>query len=494
LRVILIKIDTDADLAGIHTNYPPVGLVYIGSALEEAGYDIQVNHIATTAMESYGKNLHVRETVFFGFSVFTGSCIKASLDLSRMLKRKCPNIPIVWGGVHPSCMPEQCLADSCIDVVCIGEGEETAVELAQAIEGKREFASVRGIAWRTSSGALAFNPPRPFAADLDRFKMNWSLLDMERYIIPFNRFRRTISIVSSRGCPHACSFCYNQSFHHRKWRAHSVAYMIEQAGALIQEYRIEAVRFRDDNFFTNRDRAFEIVEKLDIPFFASARVDYVDRAFVTRLNRTRCFQLFFGFESGSDRILGEVLEKGVSVRTIISAVQMFARCNSSIQITGLFMFAIPTETYHEFLQTIRLSSLLLDIYPKLSFGSGVYRPYPGTPLYRMAIESGFQPPRKTEAWDTVDWLGYGAADNWAIRFGKRRFALWGKYLEACAFSCRNRLFPLSMLLKWRVRNQIFAFPVDLMLVSFLSLFVNRYGGSRWVLGLKKLFTSSSLYP
>jgi radical SAM superfamily enzyme YgiQ (UPF0313 family) len=283
--------------------------------------------------------------------------------------------------------------------VVIGEGEVTSVELAQALEGEKSLSEVKGIGYK-ENGMIKIIERRPFIQDLDNYAVNWDLVDIHRYIGPWGGLKRVLQFVTSRGCPHQCGFCYNLEFNQRKWRAHSVDFVVSQILQLKQRYDLKGVRFWDDNFFANKTRAFEIIERIDMPYYAEARIDYVDEEFARKLAETKCIYLLTGIESGSDRIL-KMINKNVSVSQIKESVKTLAKY-PLVRVSGSIIFAYPTEKQDEFLSTIRLIVDLLDIKSYMDFTTGFYMPYPGSDLYELAVKEGFKPPARTEDWEDLD--------------------------------------------------------------------------------------------
>ncbi|MFH1772285.1 MAG: cobalamin-dependent protein [Candidatus Omnitrophota bacterium] len=129
---------------------PPTGLLYVGSALKNHNYDVRIRHIMTKDSNDALERILERNPLFVGFSSFTGPAIKNTITLMRRLKEKSPSVKIVWGGVHPSILPVQCLEEESVDFVCIGEGEETIIELAQNINNLDSFVSVKEIGFKNN--------------------------------------------------------------------------------------------------------------------------------------------------------------------------------------------------------------------------------------------------------------------------------------------------------------------------------------------------------
>lgn len=403
--VVLVKVNRPSDM-----HVPPLGIMYLGDALKKKGYRTKIFHIS----EHYGQRdeqiiRNVRKyfqiilnekPLFVGFSVLTGVGIRSAVALSRMIK-KSSSIPVVWGNVHPSLLPEQCLGEDYIDIVCIGEGEETAIELAQALEKGRDLSGIEGIGYKDNENKLIINKRRPFIKDLDRYDTDWDLIKIEDYLTPDMGYKRTLRIIASRGCPYNCTFCYNQVFNQRKRRAHSADHVINKFTKLAKKYDIEAFYFNDDNFFVDKDWGWKILQGLNLPYFIKLRAEYITEDFAERLASTNCKEVVFGFESGSDKVLKEIVKKGSGVQDHIRATKILSRY-PQIKITAAFIVGMPGETRDNFKKTVKMMCYLLKIHPNISFTPGYFIPFPGTEMSNAAIKRGFSPPSTTVAWNMVD--------------------------------------------------------------------------------------------
>src|SRR3972149_5117053 len=138
---------------------PPLGILYVGDALIKAGYDVEVLHIPPEKIQKGIKEIAGKDPLFVGLSSFTSNQTRFSAELSRGVKESCA-APVVWGGVHPSMVPEQTLSESYVDAIVIGEGEETVVEFADALDRKQDLGSVRGIGYK-KNGEPVFTGQRP---------------------------------------------------------------------------------------------------------------------------------------------------------------------------------------------------------------------------------------------------------------------------------------------------------------------------------------------
>jgi len=442
----------------------PLGPLYLATALKKHGFIPKIIYKREKEIGQIEPEIEAFKPDLIGMSVFTGYLNKQYVDLSRALKAK--GYLIAWGNAHASLLPKEVLKENFIDFVVIGEGEETLVELAKNLGRPENYKNIASLGFKDENGEIIINPRRNFG-DMDEYLIDWSLINVEDYIVPYfsDRYKRTLAVVTSRGCPFNCQFCYNLVFNNRRWRAHTPEKLIANLKPVITKHKIEAIRFLDDNFFVNKERAFAIARGLGLPYFADSRVEYVDEVFVENLKATQCKEIMFGFESGSERILREVVRKGTGVNDIIKAVTLLN--NSGIMASGSMVFGLPTETEDEYKESMRLIVKLLEINPNLAFTCGWFLPYPGTGLYEKAKELGFKPPEKLEDWDQFDrwrndykmeWVNWDYAQ--AVKYSRQ-------VVHLLALAYKRNLPILKTILKKRVEHLNYSWPLDIYLFGKL---------------------------
>lgn len=449
--IILIKTDTHL---GKFMN-PPWGVIYLGGALKRAGFEVEIIHCIPEKINETVEKVISEEPLFVGFSVITGPDVLYSAMASKEIKKN-SDTPIVWGGIHPSLLPEQCIKEDYIDMVVTGEGEETVVEIAQRLEDGSSFRDVKGIGFK-EDGKIHFTESRPFIKDLDQYRIDFELVDLTLYIHKRGNFKRAISYISSRGCPHNCGFCYNTIFNKRRWRPFSIDVVLEDVEFLKEKYGIDVIFFWDDNFYVNIKRAFKILEKIDIPGYTEVRIDYLKEDVVKRLPEVNCMRLLIGAESGSDRIL-KLINKGFRVKDIKKSVKLLAKYH--IHVNYSFILGFPTEQPQETQQTIDLMRYILNNHNEASFTVGFYMPYPGTTLYDLAQENGFIPPGRTEDWHIFDrWK-----DELKLPWIDTTFV---KNLRGYFFYVSSGATPFRKVCKFRINHNFYSLPFDLRVYEHL---------------------------
>jgi anaerobic magnesium-protoporphyrin IX monomethyl ester cyclase len=407
--VVLAKLEsigTEASSRGLN---PPFGILYLADVLEKSGFSVRLVHEEGTRanIQALGDLVSTEKPAFLGFSVMTGPSIIPSLEASAAIKERC-DIPIVWGGLQPTTLPKHALAKTCIDVLGIGEGEATIVELAQALCQSKPTASeletVPGIAFK-ADGQVILTEPRPFIKNLDEFGAAWHLLDIERYIRPEIYLsselggERVIAVNTSRGCPWRCAFCYNQAVNKRSFRAQSAARVMQDIRELKDRHRISGIRFSEDHFFSDPRRALKIIQDAGIPWTATIRVDDLDRGgddFVKDLAENHCAILRVGVEAGSQQVLN-LIQKDIRLDQARRAVHLCGE--HGVRIAIFFILGFPGESWADVCETLDLIDELQETNEYVIIPlPHIFCPFPGTPLLDVAIQHGFKPPATLEGW------------------------------------------------------------------------------------------------
>mgnify|MGYP005845106711 FL=1 len=410
---------------------PPAGILYVGDALKKAGFEVTVHHISSSSIRDCVKAIVKTDPLFVGFSVITGSPVVHSARMSRLLKQHAPDLPVVWGGIHPSLLPESCLGEESVDYVVKGEGEVTVQELACALHSGGSVEAIRGLCWKDAGGQIHLNEDRPFMRNIDDFKQDWSLLNPLRYVRTGFDGRKYFSFITSRGCPHNCGFCYNLAFNRRRWRAHSVEFVIRQLSDIRRLTGIDCVAFNDDNFLANEERAFEILARLkNIGIEVSwleVRLDGINDRVLGRLSQLGVRTLFIGWESGSNRTL-KAIDKGFDTGLILRAFSLAAKYGFHIDASAIVGF--PFETEADWQATIDMALQIDALNPgKNKFNIGVYVPYPGTPIAKMAIEKGFRFPENIMEYGAFDILKGEMRLPWITPSQVKRFSRVDRYAK-----------------------------------------------------------------
>ncbi len=433
----------------------PLGILSVGSVLKKNGFEVELVNINEKEIDQAVEYMISKNPEYIGLSVMTGIQTEHSVAMSKKIKQK-SSIPVLWGGIHPSLLPQQCLESECIDYLVFGEGEETIIEFNRALRNG-VFKDIQGLGYK-ENGEIMINPKRSLIKNLDQYRLDFSLVDLEKSIFKLDKYKRVIAYKTSRGCPFNCAFCYNKDFNQNRWRTWSVEAVLEDINFLKEKYKIDAIKFYDDNFFVKKDRALEILKKIDLPSHTEIRIDAIDDNLAKELKKLSSFDLLIGMESGSDRLL-KMIHKNITTDDIIKAARTLARHN--LRASYSTIVGLPTETKKEFNSTIDLMYQVYKIHPQAGFTLGAYLPYPGSEMYQFSIEQGFIPPQKTEEWGKIDRFRNRFTSPWVDAKLVWRIREYFKFLSI-------NLGIVNKWLEWRIKKRFFSIPLDIYLLEFLS--------------------------
>ena len=483
-KILLIR---PQNLYGMQ-NYPPFGLILIGSALRRQGYTVQIMVGDGTAEFTLQAAEAAEGALFVGLTATTAE-IQDTINLSRALRRRHGHrVPLVWGGWHVTLFPEQMEASDLVDFAVVGDGEEAILKIAESLRAGAGCGH-GDQALPARSGKIVQTVP----VDLDSLPIpDYELApDLESFVTrPLNdKFQeycsgplRWLPYQSSRGCPYSCAFCINPSTRNRKYRPRNPVKTAAELAEIVNKYRVDHIKIIDDNFFVQKGRVWEIfqeVERLGVKFTwdAECRIDYlrpgfVDDAMFAFLKRNGLVQLTFGIESGSLETLKRMRKGGNSGPEY--AVRAVARCAEyGIVVRGSFILDIPGDTSQDIIETVKLIRRLRQ-YPKFACGVHTYRPYPKSPLCEDLILQGkFYQPESLEAWNDEaavrQFTDTGAKRVWQGNYhlsSKVSFyeslesGFWLKPHQLTNQVVRSINNAFISLAKFRNRHQFYALPLD----------------------------------
>ena len=372
-------------------NSVPIGLGWITAVLENEGHKVDILDINAWR---YKKDQVVdilrqkgKEYDIFGISGMI-TVYNYTKWLQNTIKQMYPDKLVVDGGAGPTSIPQIYLKNGA-DVVAIGEGELTMLDLAETVQNKGDLGNVEGIVWK-NDGAMITNAPREAIQNLDELPIpGWEKFPIEEIYLGNNilrkyNYQRSLNMLASRGCPFRCNFCHDGFGERTRW--FTADYMIDHIKYLIDRYKIQYLRFDDETFVGNRKRTIEfcqrmIDENLGIQWGCTGRVNVMNEELLNMMKEAGCIDINYGIESGSQKMLNSMQKDATAEQADKSL--MLTRKVGITPIISL-MVGAPGEnrdTIQEQVEFCKRNNFRVD-------HMFICTPTPRTGLYTMLMQQG----------------------------------------------------------------------------------------------------------
>jgi anaerobic magnesium-protoporphyrin IX monomethyl ester cyclase len=390
---------------------PPMGIMYLTSHLNRHNIDVKLIDSVGNRHEQYTpyKDITLRGSTFeqvleeipphtdlIGITSLYTSAHLVLRDLVEAIKKKFPAKPIALGGAHPSALCEFVLTDTVADLVVLGEGEATVLEVCQNLG---DYSNVQGIAYRKEGGKVHFTPCRSFVPDINELAFpDRSQIKMENYFQAAephgcSASQRWTTLLSSRGCPYICTFCPTPQIWKRSWRARTVQNVIEEMVELNKKYGVTDFHFEDENMALNKKWMHEfcdtlIKRKLKFTWQPSngLRVETVlSPGLMQKMKDSGCSLIVFTMESANHRVREEIIKKKLDGANVEKAINLARKVG--IKTTCYFILGLPGETLKEAKETTQYASFLAR------FGldecvMSLFAMIPGSELFNRNMKEG----------------------------------------------------------------------------------------------------------
>ena len=370
--------------------YPPLGICYLSAVLKKENYQVEIIDQAARGfnLQQIVRWIKKQDPDILGFSTLTasGSGISAALT-SIEVKKWNPNIKIVFGNRHVNHNDYRILNKyPQVDICVRDEGEYTFLELVKALERNQPLKDIKGLTYR-ENGKFKRNEQRPLIKDLDSIPLpDRKALKME-YTGSFGGLefapKGFTSMVSSRGCPYHCTFCYGKRS--IGFRTRSVENIMKEILHLESE-GYKYLNFVDDNFTVSKKRVIRLCRlmqkhKVDLDWICEGRVNQVSDEMLREMKRANCRIIFFGVESANQRIL-DYYKKGITPAQSIAAVKKTRKAKIPL-ILGSFIVGAPGETFEEIYNTLKFAQKIDIDFPVHSLLGTM----PGTDIWDEMVEN-----------------------------------------------------------------------------------------------------------
>jgi len=414
MKVVLVS--TPLTLGKRYTEFGgiefPLAVGYLASYTRQHGFDVELWDYTPGgyAEDEYIDKLRNSSPKVIGLSCTTPTILNAN-KLAQIAKRVLPDVLVIIGGPHATAIPERTLKEfPAFDAICVGEGEETFLEVCNRVKEGRHLDGTRGVAHRVN-GRVKVEERRPLIRDLDKLPFPArDLVDFKRYKIAHvsrgisRKFMNIMEIMTSRGCPNNCIFCAGHLNYGFSLRFRSVDNILAEVKECIEKYDTEHITINDDTF-TLHPRLNDVCagfKSLGVTWDCLTRVNVVTKDLLQMMVDAGCIRICFGVESGSPRML-KLIKKNISLVQVRNAFKWAHEVGVKL-IDGAFMVGShPSEDLEDVRMTV---DLINEIKPHF-WSFTILVPFPGTEVYRMMKEKGYI---SDEKWE--NFVMFGKVPSW----------------------------------------------------------------------------------
>ena len=386
----------------IHAVSLPLGLISIGSYLQENGYEVRICDMSVSHINIEKVFDEFRPDVV-GISLSSVKHIEGATEVSKKLHKK--GVPIVWGGTFCDvCDPQIVFDGADADYLSFCEGEATWLEIMQTLENGGDLRKLKGIAYRDDNGKAVVTAQREFV-DLTKLPLlDYTLVDVKAYSQYLYGCSNLVYVYLSKGCPSKCTFCVNQVTHRCTYRRRELEHFMKETEILVKQYGVDGLYFCDELCFKNKEQVYEVCdafEKSGLKFFwgFQTRIGILGEEEFRRCYECGCRWVDFGIESGSKEQLA-IMKKGIPYEKIEPTFEICDKLG--IISLANFIVGLPGETEEQLMETVNLANRIRAT--QCSFLQ--YCISPNTVMSQKAIEDGLvkNPVRKLKDYRKIDFF------------------------------------------------------------------------------------------
>lgn len=428
-----------------------LGLMYLSAYLKANGHDVNL-----TLLQDYKRLEHLIEHIedvdpdLVGFSVMTPQ-VGQFRHISELIKEKTGRT-VIWGGPHCMFMSEDVMASGCVDIICIGDGEEPLLTLMSRIEAGQGHADVQSLLVRTATG-WACNPLAPPEENLDKYPFPDRGLYYDQYPLLANFAVKRV--ITSRGCPYKCSYCFERTYFDmykglgKVFRRHSIDYVIADIKHILRKYPTRRIHFCDDIF--NLDKTWvktfsrKYKEAFDLDFSCNIEITSLDEGTIIALRDGGCRGGVFGLECGVEETRLTVLNKKITNARYVEIATLLR--NHDFKFIVNIMFCLPNESLEQAIESVRFASSLNPYGIRVS----ILKMYRGTEISNYAIANDLSEGIGEFTYKAKDLYGnFDSISNMTWAAGMfRRFPFFLRYAQPLLSKKWAKVFmPLHYLNHW----------------------------------------------
>jgi radical SAM superfamily enzyme YgiQ (UPF0313 family) len=452
---------------------PPLGLLSLASSIREEGFAPVIVDGATTPKFLDVIAKEVQDAFAFGISVLTGPMIRDAVAASHVVRQVRPELPIIFGGWHPTLLSGQTLREGFVDVIVRHQGEKTLTEILKRQSSGATLDLVSGC-WFKRDGKIVANGDRASSPLSSLPSPAYDLVNFESYARATGG--RKLPYATSIGCPYACNYCTDMVFYNRRFNPQTVSGVVSEIIHLVQTYKLDEIALVDSNFLVDTRRATALARGfiesgLHFSWTFQASTDLLCRLSdeeVMLLARSGVSHIGFGTESASPEILRKMHKAHQSIEDMFEAAR---KCrDAGIRVTYNLIFGYPGEEDCHRRETLRVMGQIAEQFDNVTFSPNLFTPYPGIPIWPELIQGGLREPQSLEDWAAVGlgqaelpWLSKTASAD--LSRSMSYFMLANKLSKMTRKSrssfSRKGMRLLQKPLHWRLKHHAFSLPVEL---------------------------------
>jgi len=391
------------DYAYKGSEYIPYSVLQLERAVRHTGTDIVI--IDENVDKDYEKIIskYKDSILIAAVSAITGFQIKGGLEFTQIIRKSAPQALVVWGGWHTTIVPEQTLMTHEIDFIITGQGEKPFSELTEAILNKQTYENIKGLGFKKDD-KLCINPAEEFY-NLNQFPdVNYTLIDVNKYVLQTDFSERRLMYFATYGCPFNCAFCSGAQIFKKKWFPKKLDSVIADLKYFIRVAHIDSILFWDDNFFSNKKFVLDFAQRLideniNLLWEGSAHARSFLNMFteqdVKLLYKAGLRRVSTGAETGDNKVLS-IIKDNLKYQDVLLLIEFL----NKNKITTFFstMLGYPFDKNNDIDASFNFirRAKLIDNNVKVQIN--IYTPYPHTHLYKNALEKGFKEPQQLSEW------------------------------------------------------------------------------------------------
>ncbi len=471
--------------SAVHGYRVPNSILTLGAFLEgRHEYYIEDENVNPRMEETLVKLIREKGIKYLGLTIMPALQLHRSVDISKNLKSKFPDLKILWGGYFPSLHPNTVLESGYVDYVFRGHAEFAIRDFLDAMEGKpgaKKLNEIDGLSYR-QNGEIVHNKKSETIDPSLIPRLPYHKVDVDRYLKRARTYLgpRTMAYHSSVGCPFLCGFCAVAGVYKGRWIGRNAELVVDDLKFLKEKYNIGAVEFHDNNFFVSEKRTYDIangIKDLNIGWWGEARPDttmkFTDDTW-EMMSRAGCKMIFFGAESSSDEIL-KLMDKGgtQTSETVLELAERSRKYNIVPEFS--FVLGSPTSNIDRDIDNdIKYIKKVKQINPSAEIIIYTYSPvnFEDSEMSLAAKMKGFDYPKTLEEWVSPRWANFDLRKNpltpWLKPHHFKKIRNFEKTLNAYYPTNSDlkikgwRRALLRSLGSWRYLSSVYTAPYEIM--------------------------------